>query len=89
VSCYSVSHGAGRQLGRKAAKQALNQADIDRSFEDADILTNCRPYPADEAQAAYKGFVEVRRSVKTAGLASEVARLKAKFVIKDGDQPDD
>ena len=29
------------------------------------------------------------RSVKTAGLASEVARLKAKFVIKDGDQADD
>jgi tRNA-splicing ligase RtcB (3'-phosphate/5'-hydroxy nucleic acid ligase) len=89
VSCYSVNHGAGRQLGRKAAKRALNQVEIDRSFEEADILTNCRTYPMDEAPAAYKDFDEVLRSVKTAGLASEVARLKAKFVIKDGDQADD
>jgi tRNA-splicing ligase RtcB (3'-phosphate/5'-hydroxy nucleic acid ligase) len=89
VSCYSVNHGAGRALGRKAAKRALNQQEIDRSFDEADILTNCRLYPADEAPAAYKDFDEVLRSVKTAGLASEVARLKAKFVIKDGDEADD
>ncbi len=89
ISCYSVNHGAGRQLGRKAAKRALNQAEIDRSFVDADILTNCRTYPVDEAPAAYKDFDEVLRSVKSAGLASEVARLKARFVIKDGDQADD
>jgi tRNA-splicing ligase RtcB len=89
ISCFSVNHGAGRQLGRKAAKRLLNQAEIDRSFEEADILTNCRTYPADEAPAAYKDFDEVLRSVKTAGLATEVARLKAKFVIKDGDQADD
>ena len=89
VSCYSVNHGAGRQLGRKVAKRTLDQGQIDRSFEEADILTNCRVYPADEAPAAYKDFDEVLRSVKSAGLASEVARLKARFVIKDGDQADD
>jgi tRNA-splicing ligase RtcB len=89
VSCYSVNHGAGRKLGRKAAKRTLDQAKIDRSFDAADILTNCRTYPADEAPAAYKDFDEVLRSVKAAGLASEVARLKARFVIKDGDQADD
>jgi tRNA-splicing ligase RtcB len=89
VSCYSVNHGAGRQLGRKAAKRALNQQEVDRSFDETDILTNCRSYPLDEAPAAYKDFDEVLRSVKTAGLASEVARLKARFVIKDGDAADD
>ncbi|HEY1602360.1 MAG TPA: RtcB family protein [Pirellulales bacterium] len=89
ISCYSVNHGAGRQLGRKAAKRALDQAEVDRSFVDSDILTNCRMYPLDEAPAAYKDFDEVLRSVKLAGLASEVARLKARFVIKDGDQADD
>jgi tRNA-splicing ligase RtcB len=89
VSCYSVNHGAGRQLGRKAAKRVLNQQEVDRSFEETDILTNCRSYPLDEAPAAYKDFDEVLRSVKTAGLASEVARLKARFVIKDGDAADD
>jgi len=31
----------------------------------------------------------VLRSVELAGLAGEVARLHAKFVIKDGDKADD
>jgi len=89
ISCYSVNHGAGRALGRKRAIRELDQQSIDQSFEAADILTNCRSYPRDEAPAAYKDFDEVLRSVKSAGLATEVARLKARFVIKDGDQADD
>lgn len=48
-----------------------------------------RQYPRDEAPAAYKDFNEVLRSVKLAGLASEVARLEAKFVIKDAVKADD
>ena len=89
ISCYSVKHGAGRALGRKRAIRELDQVSIDQSFDQADILTNCRTYPKDEAPAAYKDFEEVLRSVKTAGLATEVARLKARFVIKDGDSADD
>lgn len=89
LSCYSVNHGAGRIMGRRHAQRVLDQAAIDRSFEECDILTNCRQYPKDEAPAAYKDFDEVLRSVKTAGLASEVARLKARFVIKDTAQADD
>ena len=89
VSCYSVNHGAGRALGRKRAERELDQASIDASFDSADILTNCRNYPKDEAPKAYKDFSEVLESVKLAGLASEVAWLKARFVIKDGDAADD
>ena len=89
ASCYSVNHGAGRALGRKRAIRELDQGAIDQSFEEADILTNCRSYPKDEAPAAYKDFDEVLHSVKSAGLATEVARLKARFVIKDGDSADD
>jgi tRNA-splicing ligase RtcB len=89
VSCYSVNHGAGRILGRKRAIRELDQQAIDQSFVQADILTNCRRYPKDEAPAAYKDFEEVLRSVKSAGLASEVARLKARFVIKDASDADD
>lgn len=37
----------------------------------------------DEAPAAYEDFDEVLRSVKLAGLASEVARLQARFMSKD------
>jgi len=89
ASLYSVNHGAGRTLGRKRAIRELDQAAIDRSFDDADILTNCRRYPRDEAPAAYKDFDEVIRSVETAGLAKQVARLQARFVIKDSADADD
>ena len=88
-SCYSVNHGAGRIMGRKHAIRELDQKQIDDSFEEHDILTNCRNYPVDEAPAAYKDFEEVLKSVKLAGLASEVARLKARFVIKDASKADD
>ncbi len=80
---------AGRQLGRKRALRELDQAAIDRSFEERDILFDSRQYPRDEAPAAYKDFDEVLRSVKSAGLASEVARLQARFVIKDASGADD
>jgi tRNA-splicing ligase RtcB len=89
LSCYSVNHGAGRALGRKRAMRELDQAAIDRSFEERDILTNCRTYPRDEAPAAYKDFDAVLDSVTRAGLATEVARLAARFVIKDGAKADD
>jgi tRNA-splicing ligase RtcB len=89
ISCYSVNHGAGRALGRRRAIRELDQRSIDQSFDEHDILSNCRQYPKDEAPAAYKDFNEVLRSVKSAGLATEVARLRARFVIKDGDTADD
>ncbi|MCC7084406.1 MAG: RtcB family protein [Pirellulales bacterium] len=85
-SCYSVNHGAGRARGRKEAGRRLDQRTIDAQLDYADILTNCRNYPIDEAPAAYKDFSEVLRSVEQAGLASTVARLRAKFVIKDADK---
>jgi tRNA-splicing ligase RtcB len=88
-SCYSVNHGAGRAMGRKAATRALDQKKIDQEFVEHDILTNCREYPKDEAPAAYKDFAEVLRSVTAAGLARTVAKLNARFVIKDGTQADD
>ncbi len=85
-SCFSVNHGAGRQMGRRRAIRELDQLAVDRSFHERDILTNCRSYPRDEAPAVYKDFDEVLRSVTKAGLASEVARLSARFVIKDADK---
>ena len=88
-SLYSVNHGAGRTLGRRQANRTLDQKQVDDSFDKADILTNCRQYPKDEAPAAYKDFDEVLKSVKQAGLAREVARLKARFVIKDSSKADD
>ncbi len=88
-SCYSVNHGAGRCKGRKAAIRELDQKTVDQEFSDSDILSNCRQYPKDEAPAAYKDFEEVLKSVTSAGLASPVATLKARFVIKDSAGADD
>ena len=88
-SCYSVNHGAGRRLGRRRAIKELDQQQVDASFEAADILTNCRRYPKDEAPAAYKDFEQVVQSVESAGLARQVARLHARFVIKDASAADD
>ena len=88
-SCYSVNHGAGRRMGRKDAIRRLDQASIDKELDACDILSNCRQYPKDEAPDAYKDFGEVLKSVELAGLATQVAKLKARFVIKDGDKADD
>lgn len=84
-SCFSVNHGAGRAMGRKAAARTLIQREVDAELDAHDILSNCRTYPIDEAPAAYKDFREVLKSVEQAGLAKVVATLKARFVIKDGD----
>ena len=89
ASAYSVNHGAGRSLSRTRAKKTLDQTTIDRELDDADIMSNCRTYPRDEAPDAYKDFEQVLSSVKQAGLAREVAKLKARFVIKDGAPADD
>jgi tRNA-splicing ligase RtcB len=88
-SCYSVNHGAGRRLGRRDAMRKLDQPAIDQELDQCDILSNCLQYPKDEAPDAYKDFAEVLKSVELAGLATPVATLKARFVIKDGDKAHD
>jgi tRNA-splicing ligase RtcB len=88
-TAWSVNHGAGRQMGRKHAARTLDQNTVNAEFDVSDILTNCRNYPLDEAPDAYKNFPEVLRSVESAGLASTVARLQARFVIKDSAEADD
>lgn len=88
-TCYSVNHGAGRCMGRKAAARTLDQTTVDAQFERDEILTNCRNYPIDEAPDAYKDFGDVLRSVESADLAEVVCRLKARFVIKDASEADD
>ena len=89
LTAYSINHGAGRVMGRRNAARTLDQKTVDQEMLDDDILTNCWRYPLDEAPAAYKNFDDVLQSVKEAGLAAEIARLRAAFVIKDGDQADD
>jgi tRNA-splicing ligase RtcB len=88
-SAWSVNHGAGRAMGRKHATRTLDQKTVDAGLDAADIMSNCRQYPIDEAPDAYKNFPEVLRSVESAGLAETVAHLQARFVIKDSAAADD
>jgi tRNA-splicing ligase RtcB len=83
LTTFSVNHGAGRRLSRTQAKAILSRSEVERSLDDADVVSNCRSYPIDEAPDAYKDFREVLSSVEKAGLAVEVAKLNATFVIKD------
>jgi tRNA-splicing ligase RtcB (3'-phosphate/5'-hydroxy nucleic acid ligase) len=83
LTAFSVNHGAGRRLSRTQAKATLTRALVERSLDDVDVISNCRDYPIDEAPDAYKDFQEVLNSVQKAGLATEVAKLQATFVIKD------
>jgi tRNA-splicing ligase RtcB len=85
-SAYSVNHGAGRAMSRSRAARELSQSAVDEQLAACDIISNCRQYPIDEAPDAYKDFNEVLASVEKADLARMVARLSARFVIKDGDK---
>lgn len=89
LTAFSVNHGAGRCMSRTKAKKLLDQESIDSGLREYDVMSNCREYPRDEAPDAYKNFEDVLASVKAAALATEVARLQAKFVIKDGAPADD
>ncbi len=89
TSAHSVNHGAGRAMSRTAAKKNLDQQTVDAELDQYDIMSNTRRYPLDEAPDAYKDFNEVLSSVEQAGLARHVARLNARFVIKDGAPADD
>jgi hypothetical protein len=73
----------GRRIRR------LDQTAIDQELDVCDILSNCRQHPKDDAPDAYKDFGEVLESVELAGMATPVAKLKARFVIKDGDKAHD
>lgn len=88
-TAWSVNHGAGRQMGRRHAARTLDQTTVDAEFANADILYNSRKYPIDESPDAYKNFQDVLYSVEAAGLAETVARLEARFVIKDSSEADD
>src|SRR2546428_39785 len=59
ASLYSINHGAGRVLSRRAANRGLKQAEADRWLADKDILVNTRHVPLDESAAAYKDIDQV------------------------------
>lgn len=82
ASLFSINHGAGRVLSRRAATRGLKQADADRWLAQRDILVNTRHVPLDESAAAYKDIDQVIDSIAGAGLARVVASCRPMAVIK-------
>jgi tRNA-splicing ligase RtcB (3'-phosphate/5'-hydroxy nucleic acid ligase) len=82
ASLYSINHGAGRVLSRRAANRGLKQADADQWLAQRDILVNTRHVPLDESAAAYKDIDQVIDSIAGAGLARVVASCRPMAVIK-------
>lgn len=87
ASFYSINHGAGRRLGRAAAKRLLDQGQVNAEMEALDIMTNLPEAPLEEAAAAYKDLEAVLRAVQAHQLAAVVARAYPIASLKGADEP--
>ncbi|RJQ43249.1 MAG: RtcB family protein [Gaiellales bacterium] len=80
----STCHGAGRVMGRRAAKKMIRGDELKRELESRGITIRAGRTStlAEEAPAVYKDIDEVVEICHRAGLSSKVARLKPLGVIK-------
>ena len=80
----STCHGAGRAMGRGAAKRRQPGHQTRRELEDRGIIVRCPSNVelAEEAPYAYKDVERVVEVVARAGLARKVARLRPLGVVK-------
>jgi tRNA-splicing ligase RtcB len=92
-SFFSVNHGAGRVIGRKAAagkikkgrviKQGLiSDADFKKQMDGIFLVCENKYSIKEEAPAAYKDIDKVIDIVTGANLAKKVIRLKPLAVLK-------
>lgn len=84
ISFGSACHGAGRELSRTQAKKRAKGRAIHRELEDQGIYLKAsgRDTVVEEMPEAYKDVTEVVQSIKEAGIARYVAKLKPLGVIK-------
>lgn len=84
-SFYSVNHGAGRVLSRKAASREISREQFEKSMRG--IIFNRRNYREllDEAPEAYKNIEEVINTLADIGMTCKVARMRPLAVIKGKD----
>jgi tRNA-splicing ligase RtcB len=69
-SLFSVNHGCGRRLSRKAAKDQFSQSGVNRQMKELNVLVNAGGnVPIDESPGCYKDAGLVIDSVVSAGLA--------------------
>jgi len=80
----SSAHGAGRKMGRRAAKRAARGRDLKRELEDRGILIRAASKATidEEMSEAYKDATEVVDTTDGAGIGKKVARLRPLIVVK-------
>jgi len=67
---FSVNHGCGRRLSRKAAKDQFTQHGVNEQMKALNVLVNAGgDVPIDESPGCYKDAEQVIASVTAAGLA--------------------
>ncbi len=81
---FSVCHGAGRLLSRRAALRAIQGSELKQKLESEGIVVRTFSLKglAEEAPIAYKDIDNVVEVVQKAGLAKKVARLRPLGVVK-------
>lgn len=81
---YTVNHGAGRTMSRRAATRRFPGYEVVKELESKGIIVKCRSFRgiAEEAPMAYKDVDSVVEVVHKAGLSKKVARLVPLAVIK-------
>jgi tRNA-splicing ligase RtcB (3'-phosphate/5'-hydroxy nucleic acid ligase) len=80
----SSAHGAGRKMGRRAAKRAAKGRNLRRELEDRGVLIRAANQATidEEAPEAYKDATEVVDTTDGAGIGKKVARLRPMIVVK-------
>ena len=81
---YTVCHGAGRTMSRRAATRRFPGTEVVEDLENKGIIVKCKSFRgiAEEAPQAYKDIESVVDVVHNAGLSKKVARLVPLAVIK-------
>lgn len=85
-SLFSVNHGCGRRLSRKAAKDQFSQSGVNRQMKDLNVMVNAGGnVPIDESPGCYKDAGLVIDSVVRAGLARVAYELRPIASLKGTD----
>ncbi len=85
-SLFSVNHGCGRRLSRKAAKNQFTQSGVNRQMKELNVMVNAGGnVPIDESPGCYKDSSLVIDAVVAAGLATIAYELTPIASLKGTD----
>jgi tRNA-splicing ligase RtcB (3'-phosphate/5'-hydroxy nucleic acid ligase) len=85
-SLFSVNHGCGRRMSRKAARNQLTQSGVNRQMKDLNVMVNAGgDVPIDESPGCYKDAALVIDAVVSAGLARVAYELTPIASLKGTD----